>query len=79
VRRWHRISHLSNVLHCGGCHEVERASQLREADRRLAERLLNEQRRTGTRLDRDCAAWYGDRQVAQNARRIYQEVMEAAR
>jgi hypothetical protein len=79
VRRRQRISRPSDVLYRGECHEFERATHLYEAAIRLEERLLNEQLRQGTRPERDRAAWHGERQAAQKARRIYQDVMEAAR
>jgi hypothetical protein len=79
VRRQHRISRPSHVLYHGDCHDFTEATQLLEAAIRLEERLLNEQRHTGSRPERDRAAWYRERQAAQEARRIYQAVMEAAR
>ncbi len=79
VRRRQRISRPSNVLYRGDCHDFEQATHLREAAIRLEERLLNEQLRTGSTPERDRVAWHGERQAAQEARRIYQAVMEAAR
>ncbi len=79
VRRRERISRPSNVLYCGDCHNFEQATHLLEAAIRLEERLLNEQRGNGSRPERDRAVWHRERQAAQEARRIYQAVMEAAR
>jgi hypothetical protein len=79
VRRRQRISHPSRELYSGHCHDFEQATHLLEAAIRLEERLIIEQCRNGSGPAQERTMWHRERQAAQEARGIYQAVMEAAR